>query len=342
MEGNFFQGDNALFRKHGKIIPAESGWLYCYLLSFADNKTKECKRRVSDIASDLDLSRTTVRKHLDYLLQYGLLEEVSASKQGHTATYRVILARDVPVGNKPTKTMKPRTRDVHNLDISKAQNLDISQKRKAQNLDIESTESGHSPYIQDSVQDSDTSASIAIGPSDIEAEAIRLYTGWNLFAYHRREPTGQTKQAYIDALEGYLRRGIAVTSDHLHRAVNEAIRTWNEKGLKGIPKSPEPVLNALAEIINPMPQQENQNGTSTNGHGRGAGNGHSARPRNGRGPVDYEAQSIAEQRRKDQWVIQKYGVSRANDIDVREAVAREAAWEARERSASGAVPGATV
>lgn len=321
MADNFFMADNVLLRLHGRNVPGEPFRIYCCLISYADAKTRICKRRVIDLASELRLSPTTVREHLEKLVRYGLLEEVVPSTQGRSAVYRVVAARDVEPGEN-ANIWHSKTSE---SGVLKDQNLVFSEKRKRQNLAIKTSESGV-PHYKTLVQESSSSSS---------DPALEIYERWEVDRYHGMQPNERARNDYLTHIRKLIQSGTTPTQEQLDGSVADATASWNEK-FDHWPTSGEPLIRALVKRMNPKPgRQEQANGTGWNGNGRHPGAGAANGAGNGGGHVDRAAR---ERGRKHEWVLNKYGEDPNHpEPDIRDAIREALAYRANTPAASSGI-----
>jgi hypothetical protein len=92
-----FQVDNAYFTQHARHLPSDAFLVYSYLCFRADAQGV-CWPSILGIATELERSRTTVKRNLDILLDYGLVRMVASRRGGSREDFQVLAARDVAAG----------------------------------------------------------------------------------------------------------------------------------------------------------------------------------------------------------------------------------------------------
>lgn len=141
-----FQIDNAFMFQHARHLPGDAFLVYGYLACRADSRGV-CWPSVLGIAAELGRSRNTIRRHLDTLLEYGLVRQIDSPRKAKTPDFQVVPAREVAAGWEGKKCSNLGhycSRFEHIPASQTAQTLGITAQTLSTSTDVQESKSAQS------------------------------------------------------------------------------------------------------------------------------------------------------------------------------------------------------
>ncbi len=107
----------------------------------------------------------------------------------------------------------------------------------------------------------------AMSEAELELEGVRLYneTANDWYRYFRMPINIKLASRIANVLGYFISIGKRPNPSQISIAVDRAIASWNAKGIAGSPRDPEPVLNELSALVNPLPAPEKKSNATNAG-----------------------------------------------------------------------------